>query len=66
MRFAYGFPIAWLVLFDSAITCIFVGRLKQWRRLAEVGAWLSIGTAILVLIGFIPIFLALVRTTRSV
>jgi hypothetical protein len=65
MWFAYGFPIAWFVLFDSAFACICIGTRKQCRRLVEVGAWLSIGYAVLVLIGFVPIFVGLVRAMLS-
>ena len=61
MWFAYGFPIAWALLAASAASCFEIGAIKSSKKVIEVGSWLLVGDAALVLIGNVVILGALMN-----
>jgi len=52
MWFAYGFPIAWVLLAVSAASCFEFGVTRSSKKVVEFGFWLLVGDAALVFVGF--------------
>lgn len=59
MWFAYGCPIAWVLLVIAAALCFEIGVAISSNKVIEFGAWLLVGDAALVLIGNVVMFRAL-------
>ena len=65
MWFAYGFPVAWLVLLYCAACCLAIAYWYDNRRAAELGVWLLFCDAVVVLIDFVTMTALLMEYSEA-